>query len=64
MKGKMIRMLTMYVVFEKLDAFYDDNDSVFIIAFDNKEDANDYVKDNPLHNYYVDTRNLYAVAKG
>jgi len=63
MKGKMIRMLTMHVVFEKLDAFYDDDDSVFVIAFDNKEDADDYVKDNPQHNYYVDTRNLYAVAK-
>lgn len=63
MKGKMIRMLTMHVVFERLDAFYDDNDSVFVIAFDNKEDADEYVKDNPQHNYYVDTKNLYSVAK-
>jgi hypothetical protein len=64
MKGKMIRMLTMHVVFEKLEAYYDGNDSVFVIAFDNKEDADDYVKNNPQHSYYVDTRNLYAVGKG
>jgi hypothetical protein len=56
----MNKVLNIYIVFEKLTAYYDDNDSVFVIAFDNEEDANDYVKANPQHSYYVETNNLYS----
>ncbi|MGG3890333.1 hypothetical protein [Metabacillus fastidiosus] len=57
----MIKMLTMYIVFEKLDNYYDDNDSRYEIAFDNEKDANDYVEKYSQYNYYVEPRDLYAM---
>ena len=52
-----------YTVFEKLEHFYDGNNSVYIISFDKEEDANKYVKEYPHHNYYVSMEKIYEVIK-
>ncbi|USL89354.1 hypothetical protein vBBceHLY2_00078 [Bacillus phage vB_BceH_LY2] len=52
---------TIYIVFERLSSYYDDNDSAFVIAMDNEEDANEYVKSCPQHNYYVEKEHVYKI---
>lgn len=60
---KDIRVNRVYIVFEKLDKFYDDDDSTYITAFDNSDDAYDYVAKNPQHNYYVQEKGVYKTVK-
>ena len=57
------KVSTIYIVFEELENYYDDNDSKYILAFDNEGDANDYVKKYPQHSYYVETRDLLKMNK-
>lgn len=61
---KTIRVATIYSVFEKLDNYYDDNDSTYITSFDNGHDAQAYVdKYTPTYNYYVKETGLYKTVK-
>jgi hypothetical protein len=60
---KSIRTNTIYIIFERLENFYDDNDSVYVTAFENSFDADKYVKKYPHHNYYVEPRGIFKYVK-
>lgn len=48
-----------FVVYEKLENYYDNNSTDFVIAFDNEDDANIYVEESPQHDYIVVKEGVY-----